>query len=166
MSNNNTYVGSGLDLSKRVGDYYKKSELSRNLRPIHAALLKYGYENFNLEILEYCDISLLISKEQNYIDSLKPEYNIRPTANSPLGHKHSPETKAKMSKIALNRTKLSRPGNEVEVFDIKTNQTTTYSSIREAVKGLNTYISTLLRREERGTTTPFRGRYVITIKRS
>ena len=49
--NNNTYVGSGLDLSKRVGDYFKKSELNRNPRPIHAALLKYGYENFILEIL-------------------------------------------------------------------------------------------------------------------
>lgn len=49
--NNNTYVGSGLDLSKRIGDYYKKSELKRNNRPIHAALLKYGYDNFKLEIL-------------------------------------------------------------------------------------------------------------------
>ena len=83
-----------------------------------------------------------------------------------FGKTHTEETKAKMSAIASNRTKLPRPGYEVVVFDIKTNQTTTYSSIREAVKGLNTYLSTLLRREEKGTTTPFRGRYVITIKRS
>jgi len=45
--NNNTYVGSGLNLKKRVGEYFNQSELIRNPRPIHAALLKYGYENLN-----------------------------------------------------------------------------------------------------------------------
>lgn len=45
--NNNTYVGSGLDLKKRAEDYLNKSELIINPRPIHAALLKYGYVNFN-----------------------------------------------------------------------------------------------------------------------
>lgn len=48
------YVGSGIDLSKRMKEYFNKSELIRNPRPIHAALLKYEYENFRLEILEYC----------------------------------------------------------------------------------------------------------------
>lgn len=46
--NNNSYVGSGLNLSKRVGEYYSKSEQTRNYRPIYAALLKYGYVNFKL----------------------------------------------------------------------------------------------------------------------
>ena len=102
MSNNNTYVGSGLDLSKRVGDYYKISELSRNLRPIHAALLKYGYENFNLEILEYCRADELVAREQYYLDLIKPEYNILTNAYSLLGFKHSPENiaKFKLKKIS------------------------------------------------------------------
>lgn len=100
--NNNTYVGSGLDLSKRVGDYYNKSELLRNSRPIHAALLKYGYENFSLEILEYCRADDLIVREQYYLDLLCPEYNILKNAYSLLGFKHSPEdiAKFKLKKIS------------------------------------------------------------------
>ena len=100
--NNNTYVGSGLNLSKRVGDYYKKSELTRNSRPIHAALLKYGHENFKLEILEYCKADELLIREQYYLDLLLPEYNILTHAYSLLGFKHSPENiaKFKLKKIS------------------------------------------------------------------
>lgn len=38
----------------------------RNPRPIKDALLKYGHNNFTLEILEYCSKAKLIEKEQYY----------------------------------------------------------------------------------------------------
>jgi len=88
-------VGSGLNLFKRIGDYYKESELIRNPRPIHAALLKYGHDNFQLEILEYCRADELIFREQFYLDLLCPEYNILKNAYSLLGYKHSEENLAK-----------------------------------------------------------------------
>jgi group I intron endonuclease len=44
--NGKTYVGSGVNLAKRLSSYYNKNELSRNPRPILDALLKYGYNNF------------------------------------------------------------------------------------------------------------------------
>jgi group I intron endonuclease len=68
----------------------------KNNMRIYKALLKYGYSNFMLEILEYCEKSCLIEKEQYYLDLLKPEYNILSKAGSTLGFKHSEETKAKM----------------------------------------------------------------------
>jgi len=34
---------------------------------IYSALLKYGYSNFSLDILEYCEIDALIEREQYYI---------------------------------------------------------------------------------------------------
>jgi group I intron endonuclease len=101
-------VGSGLNLFKRLGDYYNKSELIRNPRPIHAALLKYGYENFQLEILEYCRADELVVREQFYLDLLDPEYNILKQAYSLLGFKHSEENlaKFKLKKISLEHKNI------------------------------------------------------------
>jgi len=61
--------------------------------PIHNALLKYGFKNFSLEILEYSENGVdLITREQYFFDLLKPEYNILAIAGSPLGFKHSEKT--------------------------------------------------------------------------
>ena len=70
---------------------------------INRALLKSGYSDFSITILEYCEISDLIKREQYYIDLLKPEYNILKIAGSLLGFKHSEESRVKMSssKIGL-----------------------------------------------------------------
>jgi len=76
-----SYVGSSKNLRNRFLKYYNKNDLNKvvtngNSR-ICDALLIYGYINFSLEILEYCDINFRIEREQYYIDLLKPEYNIR-----------------------------------------------------------------------------------------
>jgi len=59
-------------------------------------VLKNGYSNFSLEILEYCAASKCIEREQYYLDHLKPEYNILKVAGSSLGFKHSDVTKEKI----------------------------------------------------------------------
>ena len=62
---------------------------------IYNALLKYGYSRFKLEILEYCEPSKCIEREQYYLDLFEPEYNILKTAGSSFGFKHTEETLAK-----------------------------------------------------------------------
>jgi group I intron endonuclease len=64
---------------------------------IHRALLKYGYSLFSLTILEYCSEENLIEREQYFIDTLKPDYNICTTAGSTLGKIHSDGAKEKIS---------------------------------------------------------------------
>jgi len=73
-----TYIGSSVNLSRRLAEYYCYNHLADSNRnmAINRALLKYGYHNFQLEVLEYCDPSLLIEREQFYLDFFKPEYNI------------------------------------------------------------------------------------------
>ncbi len=63
------------------------------------SLLKYGYSNFSLEIIEYCDPSECISREKYYLNLLKPEYNIIQDPSLPpmSGRTHSEETLAKIS---------------------------------------------------------------------
>jgi group I intron endonuclease len=63
------------------------------------ALLKYGYSNFRVEILEYCEPSQCIEREKHYIKLLSPEYNIvqDPTLPPMSGRTHFPKTLEKMS---------------------------------------------------------------------
>ena len=100
------YVGSSVDLYRRFMQYYNIKYITRATKSslICKALLKYGYSSFKLEILEYCDPSLVIEREQYYIDLLKPEYNILQVAGSLFGYKHTPESLEKMREIALNRS--------------------------------------------------------------
>ncbi|WP_431998968.1 hypothetical protein [Streptomyces fungicidicus] len=63
------------------------------------ALIKYGYTNFSVTILEYCKKSDLDVKEQYYFDTLNPQYYIQKVAGgSSKGLILSEEHKAKISK--------------------------------------------------------------------
>jgi group I intron endonuclease len=96
---NDIYIGQSVDLAKRFIRYFNISYLkNRETLVISRALIKYGYSNFSLEILEYCDIAYLTEREQYYLDKLNPKYNILKIAGSSLGHKLTEETKAKISK--------------------------------------------------------------------
>jgi len=207
-----SYVGSATNLGKRLYNYYNTKYLMRNdYMIISRALLKCGYSNFILEILEYCEPSNVIAREQFYLDFLKPEYNILVKAGSSLGFKHlletkarmsearkgkthSEETKAKLSGAALGRklseetiakmseahtgkirseetkSKISEAmrgkknplfgktpteetktkireanGIAIEVFDMKTEETSVYASIRQAAKVLGCNETTVRR---------------------
>jgi len=93
------YVGQSSDISKRFKNYFNVSYIkSKKGFIISRALIKYGYSNFSLTILEYCNISDLLIREQYYFYKLKPQNNILKIAGSSLGFIHSDETKAKISK--------------------------------------------------------------------
>ena len=90
-------------MSGRFSTYYSlvylKKRVSLGTSIIYNSLLKYGYSSFSLDILEYCEPSIVIAREQFYIDNLKPEYNILNKAGSRLGTKESEET-SKLQRIA------------------------------------------------------------------
>jgi group I intron endonuclease len=102
------YVGSAVDLSIRLSKYYSPYELKRVDNYISRALIYHNHSVFSLSIVEYIDIStldkkearvLILEREQYYIDSLLPEYNILKVAGSSLGYTHSVESLAKLSEI-------------------------------------------------------------------
>jgi group I intron endonuclease len=58
------------------------------------ALVKHGYQNFSLTILEYCEVSDLLIREKHYWDIFTPSYNIGKDPTAPMsGRNHSEETK-------------------------------------------------------------------------
>jgi group I intron endonuclease len=93
------YIGQSKNISNRFKNYFNLSYLkSIDSYIISRALIKYGYSNFSVTILEYCDKSKLLVREQYYIDKFNPQYNILKKAGSSLNSKHTEETKAKISK--------------------------------------------------------------------
>jgi hypothetical protein len=169
-----SYIGSSVSLGKRFRIYYSSNAMKRNLSQgssaIYGALLKYGYSNFSLDILEYCKPSLLITREQYYIDLIKPHYNILKIAGNRLGSKHSEATKAKMKYIAsiapysslrkINH--LLATGHITTVVNKEKNSVKLYNSIRAAARDLGTSHNSLL--NYINTNKLYNGVYVITRK--
>lgn len=106
------YVGSTVDISERMYNYFSIVKLKRSKTAyINNALLLHGHSAFSLTILKYIDITnlskeeareLILSSEQYFLDLIfSPirlnSYNILPTAGSRLGAKHSKESIVKMS---------------------------------------------------------------------
>lgn len=106
-----------MNLTTRFYKYYSVKNLTLHNTIIHNALLKYGFSNFSLAILEYVSNKEdLLTREQYYIDKLKPEYNILTKAGSSLGYKHKEETitffkkERKLTKEARNNLSLAATG--------------------------------------------------------
>jgi len=98
LLNKDKYVGQSIDLGKRFTKYLTLSYLkNRNTLVISRALIKYGYANFSISILEYCDKDILNEREQYYMDIIKPVYNTLKIAGSSSGYKHTQESKDKRS---------------------------------------------------------------------
>lgn len=140
------YIGSALDLNKRLKNYFNISYLNREITVgrslIYRALLKYGYNSFKLEILEYCEKDILLCRKQYYLHRINPEYNILKTAGSVLGLKHTNKAieairKSKLGITLSEERRLtaaisSATALPVLVTEIKTNDNKAFTSIRAA----------------------------------
>jgi group I intron endonuclease len=93
------YIGSAVNLPKRLRCHLNALQAGRHINiHLQRAYDKHGECDF--EILEIAnDKSLLIDREQYFIDSLRPRYNISPRAGSQLGFKHSSESRLKISQV-------------------------------------------------------------------
>src|SRR5260221_8140742 len=189
--NGNSYVGCSIDLGRRFYQYFNINHLKRNTcMRICRALLKYGYSNFKLEILKYCNPAKSSQLEQFYLDLLKPEYNILKLAGSSLGFRRSEETRAKISAYRKGKYKgensplfgktpseetsaklsSSMMGNsnsknnpnsiKIQVTDLELNTSTIYNSMGEAARALNIGIQGISLYFKNNQKKPLKGRYV------
>jgi group I intron endonuclease len=70
-------------------------------KPVRNSVLKNGLCHFGWIVAEAYHLDLLrnaalLQLENEYIQKLKPEYNVAPSAGNTRGVKHTDETKAKM----------------------------------------------------------------------
>jgi len=127
--------------------------MKKNNSMIYKSLCKNGYSKFKLEILEYCELDNLIEREQYYLDTLKPEYNILKTAGSLTGFKHSMATRELMSIKKMNSTlspearlKIAMAINKgvfTLVNNLETGEILSFVSIRKAAEYIGVHHSLL-----------------------
>jgi group I intron endonuclease len=143
-------VGSAVNLTNRLKKYFSpiflKKEILKYRSKINNSLLKYGYNKFSLDILEYCEPSVLIKREQYYLDILKPEYNILKITGSCLGCKHSLETIINI-KLAIKGRRINHllvTGHITTVVNKKDNFIKVYVSIRAVSRDISINHVTIL----------------------
>jgi group I intron endonuclease len=90
------YIGKSIDIHDRIKDY---AGLHCKAQPkIYNALIKYGYDGFDVIIIEKCDINTMDEKEIYWIKfykSFTDGYNLTEGGD---GHMHTQETKDKIKK--------------------------------------------------------------------
>lgn len=98
QTNGNRYVGSSATIQQRWGNHLKTLRRDAHYNcHLQAAFNKYGESAFTFAMLEHVeDSSRLIAREQHYLETLNPEYNMCPTAGSPLGYRHTEEARRNM----------------------------------------------------------------------
>ena len=104
-ANGKQYVGSAVDLRRRSRAHI--ASLNRGAHDnsyLQRSWDKYGGASFGFVVLEFVeDVEDLIPREQHYIDTLNPEYNLRPMADSQLGWVPSEETRRKISQSNMGK---------------------------------------------------------------
>lgn len=135
------YIGSSYNIN-----YRKISHLSllRKRKHFNFKLNKSNLKDLIFLVVEYCEVDLLLDRENFYIETLSPSLNISKCAASPMkGRKHSPETLQKLKgrktwNKGIPRTeeeKLLMSKQRKKTFDRMTEEE--YNNWRESRKHIN-----------------------------
>lgn len=95
--NGKIYIGSAINIKNRWNGHLLAFKRNRNSRYLQNHVNKYGIDDLQFSIIEFCAKKDLIEREQYYIDTMHPEFNLSPTAGNSLGVKFSEKTKKKIS---------------------------------------------------------------------
>ena len=94
INNQKSYVGQTMNFNRRWRDHKcKLNNKKHSNKHLKSAWSLYGRNSFNFIILENVEPTKekLTEREQYWMDTLSPEYNICPAAGSTLGIKATPE---------------------------------------------------------------------------
>lgn len=96
--NNNLYIGSCSNFNVRKGSHLCLLRQNKHHSiKLQRAFNKYGENSFVIILIEECKKENLLFREQYYIDTLLPKYNICPTAGSNLNRIFTSEHKQNLS---------------------------------------------------------------------
>lgn len=88
------YVGSSTNIRERAQKHLYEFKNNKNSLILQRAWNKYGEKNIVMMVIELCDRNILRKREQYYIDTLHPKYNLSRLAS---GLEMTPEIRKKVS---------------------------------------------------------------------
>lgn len=98
-ANGKFYIGSTINLRKRQYEHFRTLRHGTHNNPkLQHAWNKYGEQAFIFDVIEFVLPAILLEREQHWLDTLKPFFNIAiSTQSAHMGMKHTPESIAKIS---------------------------------------------------------------------
>jgi len=133
--NNKFYIGSANNFYVRWHLHISRLRKNKhNNSYLQSSFNKYGESSFLFEVIEECEPKILIEREQYWVQTLNPNYNIRTVAASNIGLKWSQEAK--------DRKKAKYPPRKIYEYDLNGNFIKEWRCALEASKELSyTYSS-------------------------
>lgn len=81
--NGKFYIGASVDIDMRYTTHMGRDARRYVNHPFYKDIREFGKENFEIDVLEFCEREKLLEREQFYYDELHPEYNlVRPAENN------------------------------------------------------------------------------------
>jgi len=104
--NGSIYIGCTINsLEKRFGEHLSRCFSSTHKSKLYNSMKKYGQENFTIELIEECDLSVIYETEKKYVeqyDSYNNGLNSTFGGEGCLGYTHSSEIRQKISENTKN----------------------------------------------------------------
>jgi len=118
LINDKVYIGCTIHtIEKRFNDHLYRSRYHKYKSKLYNSINKYGIQNFEISLLEECNIDMMYIKEIEYIekyDSYNNVLNNTTGGEGFLGYKHTQEDKNKMSKtLRENNNRSGKTYDEI-----------------------------------------------------
>ncbi|MFK4444624.1 group I intron endonuclease [Caballeronia udeis] len=91
------YIGSTRSMRGRMAEHKYKLRCGKHNAMLQRAWDYFGEEVFEFVLIESCPLDSLKEREQFWMDTLRPAYNISPNSKDQTGTKHSIETRKLVS---------------------------------------------------------------------
>jgi len=113
INNDKFYIGSAISLYNRW--HHHKHNLLNNKHSnskLQRFVNKHGILSIRIDVIEICEKDKLLQREQFYIDTLNPFFNICKLAGNTLGVKHTEDMKAKFSIMRKGKQSVGMLGKK------------------------------------------------------
>lgn len=132
LINDKVYVGKSKNINQRKNTHFNALRLNKHSNQhLQNSYNKYGKDNFEFSVLEYCDESLLSIKEMYYIELYKNNYNIIQSIDNRQNFSQEMRHKMRQSKITKGLTV------SIYSYNTETQEIIKWDSIKECAKKLN-----------------------------